>query len=151
MTNEQNTKVGTLRLAGDEFVVLSRRDYELLLTRAGEANVPPPIPAKLPGGNYPAVESMRAVMARRLIHDRRRLGLSQAELARRAGVKIETLNRIERARVTASVGTMIKLDAVLNRVGHTRVSKRARKAARRSAIVSAHGKPATGRKRRPML
>jgi transcriptional regulator with XRE-family HTH domain len=77
----------------------------------------PPLPAKLRGGNYPAVEYARAVTARDLIRSRRRLGLSQTELARRAGVRVETLNRIERAKMTASVRVMEKLDAVLSDLG----------------------------------
>ena len=53
-------------------------------------------------------------MARDLIRSRRRIGLSQAELANRAGVRVETLNRIERAKISASPAVMDKLDAVLN-------------------------------------
>lgn len=53
----------------------------------------PPLPAKLPSGNYPAVEYARALAARELILSRRRIGLAQSELARRAGVRVETLNR----------------------------------------------------------
>jgi transcriptional regulator with XRE-family HTH domain len=39
--------------------------------------------------------------------------LSQAELARRAGIRVETLNRIEKAKVTADVATMEKIDRAL--------------------------------------
>ena len=53
-------------------------------------------------------------MARDLIRSRRRIGLSQAELANRAGVRVETLNRIERAKISAYPAVMDKLDAVLN-------------------------------------
>ena len=44
----------------------------------------------------------------------RRLGLSQSELARRAKVRVEILNRIERAKATAGPKVMERLDAVLN-------------------------------------
>ena len=40
---------------------------------------------------------------------RRAVGLSQAELARRAGVRPETLNRIERGRTTPDFATIRKL------------------------------------------
>jgi len=59
-----------------------------------------------PNGNYPAIEYARAVTARDVITARRRLGISQAELARRAGIRGETLNRIERAKLTPSVAVM---------------------------------------------
>ena len=44
---------------------------------------------------------------------RRRLGLSQAELARRAGIRPETLNRIEQGRNKPSVPTIAKIDRAL--------------------------------------
>ena len=44
----------------------------------------------------------------------RRLRLSQSELTRRAKVRVETLNRIERAKATAGPKVMERLDAVLN-------------------------------------
>ena len=75
----------------------------------------PPLPGKMPSGSYPAVGYARALAARDVTRSRRRLGLSQSELARRAGVRVETLDRIERAKMTASPRVMEKLDAVLNR------------------------------------
>jgi ribosome-binding protein aMBF1 (putative translation factor) len=73
----------------------------------------PDLPAKLPSGNYPAVEALRAGLARKLIKRRWAVGLSQAEVARRAGCRAETLNRIERAKVTADTATITKIDRVL--------------------------------------
>jgi ribosome-binding protein aMBF1 (putative translation factor) len=43
-----------------------------------------------------------------------RVILSQTELPQKAGVHVETLNRVERAKINASPATMEKLDAVLN-------------------------------------
>lgn len=48
-------------------------------------------------------------LARHLISRRKNAGLSQAELARRAGVRIETLNRIERGKTTPDFSTIRKL------------------------------------------
>jgi DNA-binding XRE family transcriptional regulator len=73
----------------------------------------PELPAKLPSGNYPAVEALRAGLARKIIKRRWGVGLSQAEVARRAGVRAETLNRIERGKVTADTATITKIDRVL--------------------------------------
>ena len=109
----------TFTMNGRRFVVLPEIEYRRLRQRRagksadGEWGLPP-LPAKLPSGNYPALEYARAVTARDVIRSRRRLGLSQTELARRAGVRVETLNRIERARITAAAAVMEKLDAVLN-------------------------------------
>jgi DNA-binding XRE family transcriptional regulator len=51
----------------------------------------------------------RASLAGRLIRRRRITGLSQAELARRAGIRPETVNRIERGRTTPDFATIRKL------------------------------------------
>lgn len=48
-------------------------------------------------------------MAGRIIERRKRADLSQAELARQAGVRIETLNRIERGKTTPDFATIRKL------------------------------------------
>ena len=104
---------------GRRFVVLPETEYRRLRdSKRGKGPEAewglPPLPGKLPDGNYPAVEYARAVMARDLILARRALGLSQAELAQKAKVRVEVLNRIERAKVTASPAVMEKLDLVLN-------------------------------------
>jgi transcriptional regulator with XRE-family HTH domain len=43
------------------------------------------------------------------------VGLSQAEVARRAGIRPETLNRIEKAKVTADTATVTKISRVLDK------------------------------------
>lgn len=113
----------TFTMNGKRFVVLPEVEYLRLRQpsrnkAAGEEWGLPALPARLPSGNYPAVEYARALTARELILSRRRIGLSQTELARRAEVRVETLNRIERARMTASAAVMEKLDAVLNDPRH---------------------------------
>ncbi len=53
-------------------------------------------------------------LAERLVRRRKRAGLTQAELARRAGVRVETLNRIERGRTTPDFATIRKLVIAMN-------------------------------------
>lgn len=48
-------------------------------------------------------------LARRLIARRKGMGLTQADLARRAGIRVETLNRVERAKTTPDFATLRKL------------------------------------------
>ena len=48
-------------------------------------------------------------LGRRMAQRRRQAGLTQSELARRAGVRVETVNRIERGRVMPDFGTIRKL------------------------------------------
>jgi DNA-binding XRE family transcriptional regulator len=70
----------------------------------------------LPDGNYPATEALRVALARRIIRDRRAAGLTQVELARRAGIAPETLNRLERGKMTPSLATMQKIERVLAQI-----------------------------------
>jgi transcriptional regulator with XRE-family HTH domain len=67
-------------------------------------------------GNYPAVEYARASLARKIIRDRVAAGLSQRDLAVKAGIRVETLCRIETGRHIPSVPTIEKIDRVLKRV-----------------------------------
>jgi len=104
---------GTLKIKGERFVIVPEGEYEKLLSRAdGEPDLPP-LPKPLPNGNFPAVPYARASLARKLIRDRRAAGLAQAELARLAGIRVETLNRIERLKMTPSIATVEKIDRAL--------------------------------------
>jgi predicted transcriptional regulator len=73
-------------------------------------------------GNYPAREAAAVIQAQDILRARRRLGLTQVELARRAGIRVETLNRLEHAKHQPSVATIGKIDRAL---------REAEKAARR--------------------
>jgi DNA-binding XRE family transcriptional regulator len=113
----------TVTIEGKRFVILPEAEYEQMRgTRPSDEPAMPPLPKMLPNGNYPAIEYARAVTARDIITARRRLGLSQAELARRAGIRVETLNRIERAKMTPSVATMQKLERVLTKLETVRAA-----------------------------
>ncbi len=114
MATEHSTSHGDvqqLTLAGQRFVVLPEREY-LRLREASEPREPE-LPLPDAQGNYPAVETMKAMIARDIIRHRRALGLSQAELARRAGIRVETLNRVERGKFAPSVRTVGAIDRAL--------------------------------------
>jgi DNA-binding XRE family transcriptional regulator len=98
-----------LTLAGERFVVLPEAEFLRITGELPE----PELPAALPDGNYPAFETTRAIMGRDLIRSRRALGWSQAELARRAGIRPETLNRIEQAKRSPSLSTFDKVHRAL--------------------------------------
>ena len=105
----------TLQVKGERFVIIPEREYDKLLSRGVAGHEPdlPPLPKPLPDGNYDAIAYARASLARKLILSRRASGLSQAELARRAGIRIETLNRIERLKLTPTIATVEKIDRAL--------------------------------------
>ncbi len=107
--------IQTLKIAGKRFVILEERDFRRIERRAAISRDRgfPSLPDALPDGNYPAVEAMRAGLAHRLIRDRRAVGLTQAELAHRARIAPETLNRIEKGRITPNMATLAKIDHAL--------------------------------------
>jgi DNA-binding XRE family transcriptional regulator len=113
----------TILLEGKPYVVLPREEYDRLstLAKAGEL---PPLPRPDAQGNYPAVEYARASLARKIIRDRVAAGLSQRELALRAGVRVETLCRIETGKHTPSVPTIEKIDRALQRYAKSKSKRR---------------------------
>ena len=79
------------------------------------------MPARDSRGNVDAIAYARASIARSLIQERQAAGLSQAELARAAGMDRATLNRIERAKVTLDEATYRRLQkAMKTRASRTR-------------------------------
>jgi DNA-binding XRE family transcriptional regulator len=98
---------------GRRMVILEESEYERLRLRADEWE--PLMPEPLPSGNYPAAEALAVIQARNILRARRKLGLSQVELARRAGIRPETLNRIEQGRNKPSVPTIAKIDRALKK------------------------------------
>jgi DNA-binding XRE family transcriptional regulator len=118
-----------LKLAGREYVVLPREEYERLTGLARVAELPV-LPEPDEGGNYPAVDYARASIARSVVRERVEAGLSQRDLARLAGVRAETLCRIETGKHTASTATIVKLEQALKRAAKGkpgRVGKQVRK------------------------
>lgn len=62
------SELQTLTLAGERFVILPEAEF---LRIAGELPEPE-LSEALPDGNYPAFETMRAVMGRDILRSRRR-------------------------------------------------------------------------------
>ena len=65
-------------------------------------------------GSKSALDVDGYLLAEKLIRRRVASGLSQAELARRAGIRPETLNRIEKGRTTPDFATIRKLVSAIN-------------------------------------
>ena len=94
-----------VELDGIRYVILRESAFDYLCEKAGVC------PGRAPAGDPPegGLDLDRASLAEKLVRRRQAAGLSQAELARRAGVRPETLNRIERGRTTPDFATVRKL------------------------------------------
>ena len=107
--------VQTLDIRGKKFVLIPASEYRRLTKQPT-----PAIPAMPPlsrDGTYPAADAMRAMMARKIIAARNAVGLSQAALARKAGIRVETLNRLEKGKHTPDLATMAKINKALDDAG----------------------------------
>ncbi|HEY2413513.1 MAG TPA: helix-turn-helix transcriptional regulator [Pirellulaceae bacterium] len=102
----------TIMVEGKPYVLLPRAEYERLTTLAKSADLPP-LPKADSQGNYPAVEYARASLARKIIKERVAAGLTQRELAKRAGISFEHLCRIESGKHIPSVPTIDKIDRAI--------------------------------------
>jgi DNA-binding XRE family transcriptional regulator len=99
---------------GKRFVLVEEADLERLERKARRGEPPlPPLPPAEAQGNRPALDYIRASIARDIIRERKALGLTQAELAALAGVREETLCRLESGKHSPTVRTVEKIDRAL--------------------------------------
>jgi DNA-binding XRE family transcriptional regulator len=98
------------------FALVPMRDFETLQRRAAAQKLPQ-LPIPLANGNYRAAETIRVIYARRLIVERESAGLSQSELARRAGLRPETINRLEKGKHSPDTATVAKIAKALRAAG----------------------------------
>lgn len=98
---------------GKQYVLVDREEFERLTANVPGSPELPPLPEPDVKGNVPAIAYMRAQLARRVIARRARLGWSQAELARRAGLRTETINRLETGKTTPDEATFDAIDDAL--------------------------------------
>ena len=105
-----------IEIAGQRLVVLEEAEYERLCRETGrevpdEALSAFPKPDK--SGRFPALEYTRVQFARNLIRERKALGLSQRALAELAGVRQESVSRLESGKESLSGRTVTKLEKAL--------------------------------------
>ena len=109
-TQTQPFRCETVELDGIRYAIVRESLLRDLCRRAGVEAPGPPRPAE----RSAEIEVDGQRLAQRLVLRRQRAGLSQAELARRAGVRVETLNRLERGRTTPDFATIRKLVEAMN-------------------------------------
>lgn len=120
----------TIERDGRVYALVPLDAWEKLST--GELAMPA-MPPEDEHGRMDAMAFARATIARGIIRDRTAAGLSQAELARRAGIDAATLNRIEKAKVTPDETTVRKIDRAIASAARQPRVKRTRAATRIAA------------------
>jgi DNA-binding XRE family transcriptional regulator len=120
----------TIEVEGRRFVLLEEREYERLCREAGEAAADldegqlPPFPKPDRRGRLPALEYARVSLARDLIRARKGVGLSQQQLADLAGLRQETISRLETGKHTAHPRTVDKIMRVIESARRKRRRRR---------------------------
>lgn len=71
-------------------------------------------------GTVPAVEFMRASIARDIARRRKAVGMTQEELAAAAGIRQESLSRLEAAKHSPTLRTVERIDKALKRAERQR-------------------------------
>ena len=110
------TNFQTITVAGQRFVIVPEVEFRRLARKTGEL----PLPRRDARGNYPAAEALQVSIARSILRGRRAAGLTQVELAKLAGIRPETLNRIEKGKHAPSVATVEKIERSLAKAAETR-------------------------------
>ncbi|MEX2139964.1 MAG: helix-turn-helix transcriptional regulator [Pirellulales bacterium] len=105
---------------GKRFVLVEERQWHRLRRLAAKAKAIgdealPDYPPADAQGNRPAVAYARVSIARKIVGARKAAGLSQEELARRAGVRQETISRIESGKHSPTIRTVDKIDRALKK------------------------------------
>lgn len=100
----------------ETYVVMPKEEYQELIARA-EGVALPEYPAADTRGARPAVAFSLVSMAREIITRRLAAGWTQEELAEKAGVRVETISRLERAKHRPQQNTIEKIDQALSDAG----------------------------------
>jgi ribosome-binding protein aMBF1 (putative translation factor) len=100
-----------VELDGVRYVILREALFDQLCRKAGVEEAPDPASVER---STSALELDRTSLTEKLVRRRQAAGLSQAELARRAAIRPETLNRIERGWTTPDFATIRKLVVAIN-------------------------------------
>lgn len=106
-------------LSGKRYAVVEEDTLRAICDRACvrfNVDTPPPPPCDV----IPSADMLdERRLGPRIVLRRRRAGMTQIELARRAGVRVETLNRVEKGRTIPDFATMRKLVVAMNQAEAT--------------------------------
>lgn len=99
----------TITLNRKKYILVPETEYKRLMRGA------PALPPSDADGNRNAIDFAEAAIARNIVARREAVGWTQKELAERAGLRAEVLNRAERGVVVPSVRTLTKIENALKK------------------------------------
>jgi DNA-binding XRE family transcriptional regulator len=105
------SRLPVLNFEGKRYVLVPEAEYGKLLEMSHDRL--PPLPPADAAGYRPALPFVDASIARDIIRERRAAGLSQQQLADAAGIRQETLSRIESGKNSPTVRTLRKIERAI--------------------------------------
>ena len=104
----------TIIIEGKQYVLVPAEQYDRMLGSAGSL---PALPKKNRSGRRPAVATAQVMIARTIVRRRHAADMTQVELARRAGIRVETICRLEAGKHRPQRATIDLIDRVLTEAG----------------------------------
>ncbi len=105
----------TITIKNRKYVLVPSETYDSLVEKAGA--VLPAFPKAAADGSRPARATVLVSIARDIITRRVAANWTQEELATRAGVRPETISRLEGGKHRAQRETLARIDGVLRKAG----------------------------------
>lgn len=105
-----------MTLDNETFVVVPKEEYQDLMARAHGVALPA-YPRADRKGRRPAIAFALTSIAREIITRRLAAGWTQDKLARQAGLRVETISRLEGAKHHPQQATIDKIDRALTKAG----------------------------------
>ena len=96
---------------GREYVMIPRDEWDRISKRLPDPDLLPE-PSPNADGSY-SPEHVRVMLCNKVIQQRKSAKLTQAQLAKRAGIRVETISRLESGKHVPSVRTMEKIEAAI--------------------------------------
>jgi len=104
MSKAARKRIQEVRVGDQTFCLVPKSDYLRLVKEAG-------------GTLVDAVDYARASIGRDLLRRRKRAGLTQSKVAAKAGIRLETLSRIENGRANPTFATVRRILMALGEQG----------------------------------
>ncbi|MFV1968680.1 MAG: helix-turn-helix transcriptional regulator [Pirellulaceae bacterium] len=106
----------TMTINGQRYVALPELTFNQMVERLGDVKLPG-LPEPNQRGRRPARETARVIVAGKLIKRRVAAGWTQQALAKLAGVRVETISRLESGKHRPHQSTIVKLDEAFEQAG----------------------------------
>ncbi len=107
------SRLPVIEIEGKRYVLIAEAQYRKLIDTSHDHL--PPLPPADTQGYRPALPFIDASIARDIIRERRAAGLSQQQLADAAGLRQETLSRLESGKHSPTVRTLKKIETALKK------------------------------------